>query len=129
MNDGGDKIDYALAAQDIESVTMAHIHVSPVGENGPVVAWLYPEDAREPEPVPGESDGMLATGTIGETDLTGPLEETSVETLLGGMRGGGLYVNIHTEGNPDGEIRGQILRVTELFDVLSPGRDAAITAE
>lgn len=124
-NDEGDGVDYALAVQDVENVTMARIHVSPVGESGPAVAWLYPEDAQEPDPIPGESDGMLATGTIRDADLLGPLEGTSVERLLAGMRGDGIYVSVRTEENPEGEIRGQVLNVLQLFDVLSPGQQAA----
>lgn len=129
VNDEGDGIDYTLAVQDVENVTMAHIHLSPVGENGPVVAWLYPEGARETQPISGEVDGMLATGTIREDDLTGPLEGTSLEDLVAGMRGSGIYVNVHTEENPKGEIRGQVVKVAELFDVLSAGQDVATTTE
>jgi hypothetical protein len=118
VDEDGDGIDYALAVQDIEDVTMAHIHVSQVGENGPVVAWLYPEEGQEPEPISGEFDGMLAEGTITEDDLTGPLEDESLETLLGGLRGGAIYVNVHTEENPEGEVRGQVVKVTQMVNCL-----------
>jgi hypothetical protein len=129
VNEDGDGIDYTLAVQDLEDVTMAHIHASEVGEAGGVVAWLYPEDAEEPDPIPGEFDGVLATGTITEDDLTGPLEGESLETLLGEMRGGGIYVNVHTEANPDGEVRGQVVTVTEVVDCLGLEQQATTTPE
>jgi len=118
VNDEGDGVDYALAVQDIENTTMAHIHQAPLGEAGEVVAWLYPEDAEEPEPISGEFDGTLATGTVAGDDLTGPLEGESLDTLLQAMEDGETYVNVHTEENPQGEVRGQIVTVNEMADSL-----------
>ena len=118
VNEAGDGIDYALAVQDIENVNLAHIHLAPVGEVGEVVAWLYPEDAQEPDTISGEFDGMLATGTITADDLTGPLEGEPLETLLDAMFNRETYVNVHTEQNPEGEVRGQIVTVPEMVDCL-----------
>lgn len=129
VNDEGDGIDYALAVQDIEDVTMAHIHMAEVGENGEIVAWLYPEDAQEPEPISGETDGMLATGTIVEDDLVGPLEGESLEALLQAMEDGETYANVHTEENPEGEVRGQIVTVAEMVDCLGFEQQVTTTPE
>ncbi|MFW5898990.1 MAG: CHRD domain-containing protein, partial [Jiangellaceae bacterium] len=38
----GDELTYKLNVANIEDVLMAHIHMGAAGENGPVVAWLYP---------------------------------------------------------------------------------------
>lgn len=127
VNEDGSGVDYALAVQNIENVTMTHIHQGPPGENGPVVAWLYPEDAQEPELMSGEFDGALASGTITADDLTGPLEGESLGTLLDAMAGGETYVQAHTEQNQAGEIRGQILTVTEMVDGLDLGGQATTT--
>lgn len=118
VNEDGDGIDYALAVQDLEDLTMAHIHQAPLGENGEIVVWLYPEDVQEPDPIPGEFDGTLATGTFGADDLIGPLEDEPLETALEAMVDGETYVNVHTEENPEGEVRGQIVTVTEMVDCL-----------
>jgi hypothetical protein len=129
VNEDGTGVDYALAVQDLEDITMAHIHQAPVGEAGEVVAWLYPEDTEEPDPISGEFDGTLATGTIEEDDLTGTLEGESLETLLQAMEGGETYVNVHTEEYPDGEVRGQIVTVTEVVDCLGFEQQATPEAE
>jgi hypothetical protein len=38
----GRELGYRLIVGNLDKVTMAHIHLAPVGVNGPVVAWLYP---------------------------------------------------------------------------------------
>ncbi|WP_336363637.1 CHRD domain-containing protein [Halalkalicoccus salilacus] len=89
-------------------VTQAHIHLGAEGENGPVIVWLYPEEGEEPELIEGRFDGTLATGTITEDDLVGPLEGASFEEAAERLESEGAYVNVHTEQHPGGEIRGQI---------------------
>lgn len=105
-NDG--ELTYKLNVANIEDVFMAHIHVGGVGENGPIVTWLYPEDGPPPQPIPGRFQGTLATGTITDADLVGPLADGTVEDLLDEIRAGNAYVNVHTDANQGGEIRGQI---------------------
>jgi hypothetical protein len=103
----GTTIDYRLIVANIQNVTMAHIHVAPAGANGPVVVWLYP-DAPPPQPIPGRSSGILATGTITAANLVGPLAGADLADLVALMNAGTTYVNVHTEQFPPGEIRGQI---------------------
>lgn len=103
----GSELTYRLNVANIENVHMAHIHLAPVGVNGGVVAWLYP-DAPPPVPIEGRSQGTLATGTITSADLVGPLAGMTLADLVAAMETGGAYVNVHTEQNPGGEIRGQI---------------------
>jgi hypothetical protein len=103
----GTSIDYRLIVANIQNVTMAHIHTAPAGANGPVVVWLYP-DAPPPQPIPGRSSGILATGTITAANLVGQLAGADLEDLLELMDAGMTYVNVHTEQFPPGEIRGQI---------------------
>lgn len=77
-----------------------HIHEAPRGENGPVIVplTLTPD---ETDPTSGTISG---TATIGEGE--GQLSLETLET-------GGYYFNIHTETNPNGEIRGQLTPVPE----------------
>lgn len=103
----GSEISYRLIVANIEDVLMAHIHLSPIGQNGGVVVWLYP-DGPPPQLIEGRSAGVLATGTITSDDLVGDLGGEALDDLLDAMRSGGAYVNVHTSANPGGEIRGQI---------------------
>lgn len=93
----------------IRNVNQGHIHLGSEDENGPVVAWLYPQDTREPETLEGlNREFVLAEGTLTEEDLVGPFEGESLDALAEAMTDGGTYVNVHSEQNPGGEIRGQI---------------------
>lgn len=107
LSKDGTEVTYWLFVADIENVTMAHIHLAPPGENGPVVVWLYP-DAPPPQLIEGSFTGVLATGTFGADDLVGPLAGRSLADLMGELGPQDAYVNVHTTAYPAGEIRGQI---------------------
>lgn len=100
--DGEKQLRYELSVMNIDDVTQAHIHLGQADENGPVVAFLFgPNDNGV------SKDGVLASGTITEADLVGPLEGKSYEELQS-MLNQGAYVNVHTKEYQDGEIRGQV---------------------
>lgn len=46
-------------------------------------------------------------GTITADKLEGPLAGKQLSDLITAGANGTLYINVHTEGNPNGEIRGQ----------------------
>jgi CHRD domain len=99
------RIGYRLIVNNIDNLTMAHIHIGRRGVNGPVVVFLFgPVD-------PGISVNRgVVEGIITAEDLVGPLEGKPLSALVDLMRDGKTYVNAHTTQNPDGEIRGQIKR-------------------
>ncbi len=104
------EVRFILAVEDLCNVTQAHIHVGEKGENGPVIVWLYPQETREPELIDGRFDGTLAQGVFTEKDFTTDFEDVEFGKFVERMDDKGLYVNVHTEQNPSGEIRGQIRR-------------------
>jgi hypothetical protein len=120
ISDDGQSVDYKLIAANIDNAFMAHIHLGPVGVNGPIVEWLFPSTAPVPGPVgTGRFDGVLASGTFTAANLVGPLAGHPLSDLISAMRDGGAYVNIHTNDGiappntgpgdfPGGEIRGQL---------------------
>ena len=120
ISDDGQSVDYKLIAANIDNAFMAHIHLAPVGVNGPIVEWLFPSTAPVPGPVgTGRFDGVLATGTFTAANLVGPLAGHPLSELISAMRDGGAYVNVHTNDGiaptntgpgdfPGGEIRGQL---------------------
>lgn len=107
LSKDGASLRYKLVLANIEDVTMAHIHMGPPGANGPVVAWLYP-DGPPPLLVSGRSDGVFAEGVLTSAELVGPLAGQPLSGLVELLSKGQAYVNIHTDGFPGGEIRGNV---------------------
>ena len=108
-----DEITYTIDVTDLQNALVAHIHIAPAGENGPVRLNLC--GTGDPLPACTSGTGVLATGTNGTTVGDPPI---TFDSLLSAMRSGGAYVNVHTSTpdctpgvpgcNPGGEIRGQI---------------------
>jgi uncharacterized protein with beta-barrel porin domain len=75
-------------------VTDGHIHRAPIGVNGPVI-FPFPR-----------VNGVAGVSPVGP--LTWAIPSTEVVNL----KAEGLYFNIHTQQNPGGAIRGQIVRAS-----------------
>lgn len=103
----GDSLGYLLSVNDIRNVTAAHLHQGKPGSEGPVIAPLYIGAKRA-----GEFDGLLAEGTITARDLRGPLAGKTLDDLLTLIRNGDVYVNVHTDQHPAGEISGVLERAS-----------------
>jgi hypothetical protein len=73
------------------------------GEIGKVIVDLLDGNKRK------YSDRLSLKGNISKASLIGPMQNKTLADLLYLIINGTAYVNIHTENNPDGEIRGQIL--------------------
>jgi hypothetical protein len=96
---GMDSITYSVNATNIEGVTAGHIHLGAKGENGPIVVTLFKYDSPMNE--------VSENGTITADKLEGPMAGKQISDLATAGANGTLYVNVHTEQNPNGEIRGQ----------------------
>jgi hypothetical protein len=103
----GQSLTYRLIVANIENVSMAHIHLAPAGQNGPVVLWLYPS-GPPPQLIPGMTNGVLSTGVVTSANLVGQLAGATLADLVEHIVAGNAYVNVHTSQFPAGEIRGQI---------------------
>jgi hypothetical protein len=66
--------------------TMAHIHMAPRGQNGPVIVPLT---------------------KTGDT-YTAPAGAKLTDAQMQAFKAGNLYVNVHTDRNKGGEVRGQL---------------------
>jgi hypothetical protein len=99
-----DSIWFKVNVTDIQGVTMAHIHMGKQGENGPPAVPLY-----KPDTPSGQMSGVLAKGNITADTFQGPMAGKQISDLITAMQNGETYVNIHTQQNPNGEIRGQIM--------------------
>lgn len=96
-------IDFHVNTTNIQGVTGGHIHSGAQGENGEVVVTLFSYDTAQ--------DTVTENGTFAATDLVGPMQGNTISDLIDAMRNNNTYVNVHTEQNPDGEIRGQIVDI------------------
>ena len=47
-------------------------------------------------------------GSIAANNLEGPMQGKTVAELINAIKNNTTYVNVHTEQNPNGEIRGQL---------------------
>ncbi|MDA2930861.1 CHRD domain-containing protein [Acidobacteria bacterium AH-259-O06] len=83
-----------VCRHNVADVTGAHIHNGPAGENGPII---FPFDSP--------TSPILGTAPV-DTDF------------LNNLQAGNLYVNVHSNAFPGGEIRGQILSPAPLSAVL-----------
>lgn len=50
----------------------------------------------------------MVRGSLGASDLLGPLKGKTISDLLGLIKAGQVYVNVGTTKHPNGEIRGQL---------------------
>ncbi len=94
LNANATALEYRVLVQDIEHITMAHIHKAPTGSNGPVIVTLY--------------NGTGAFDTASPISGTAPVDTPFVLNLLAGNH----YINVHTSHLPSGEIRGQLMPYT-----------------
>jgi hypothetical protein len=109
-----------LESNNIGSVG-SHIHSAAADENGGVIYPLAPE-------LDSETDARA--GTYSAADNTFDLSDEEIGQLVTA----GLYVNIHSNDNPGGEVRGQILLAPNVApetapEITSPADGAEITVE
>lgn len=104
LNDDADEMSYDLEVEDIEGVLFAHIHQGSDSENGPIVVTLF----NATDGPTDEIDGTLESGTFTAEDFEGPLQGQNMTDLVDAIEGGQAYVNVHTEANPPGELRGTV---------------------
>ncbi|MDQ2783425.1 MAG: CHRD domain-containing protein [Chloroflexota bacterium] len=102
INSDGQSMNWVLWINAINDPVAAHIHVGGVGVNGPVVVSLYSGKNV------GPFSGVMSSGTITASDLTGPLQGKTMDDLFAAMKSGNAYTNVHTVKHPGGEARGQI---------------------
>jgi CHRD domain len=96
--------EFDLEVDDGVRVTQAHIHCAPAGSNGDIVVFLAGFHA------PGwDVDGdWIGDASFTVANIVDPECGTTLAQLAEAMAQGRAYVNVHTQANPGGEIRGQL---------------------
>ena len=99
INEAGTEIDFFLETEGLTGILAAHLHAAGLGETGPVIFVL--------------SEGRFTDsvqGTLTAADLL-PREEAGITVFaaaVDAILSGKTYINVRTELNPDGEVRGQL---------------------
>ena len=118
----GTEINYELTFQDLEGdVRQAHIHIGHPQNQGGIVLWLC-DSAANPSPSldtpecreedPANERAGRVTGTLTAADVQAQagngIAAGEFEEVIGLIRAGRTYVNVHSTKFPPGEIRAQI---------------------
>ena len=121
----GENLKYKLKCFNIEGVTQAHIHLSPAQSANNFVVFLFPFGnptgpingkivGERVNPDTGETFVAKSSGTLRSEDLINQLAGATIADLVEEMRKDNAYLNVHTNLNPPGEVRGQITVVETL---------------
>jgi CHRD domain len=95
-----DSLSYTINVANITGVTAGHTHLGTKEENRPIVFTFFKYDSPR--------NNVSETGSITADMLEGPMKGKPLSDLALAGANGTLYINIHTEKNPNGEIRGQV---------------------
>lgn len=105
----GSTIQYVLNYRATEStVTQAHIHIGRKATNGGVSAYLCSNLGNGPTGTPACPAAGKVSGTIRQ--VSGPAAQgvDNIAELIRAIRAKAVYVNVHSQKYPAGEIRGNL---------------------
>ncbi len=108
VNEDMTQADFEVRVNDGMAVTQSHLHCAAVGENGPVIVFLFGF-------IPGgfDVDGTLAEFTLTDANILPAGQDCAIPvhdiaSLTHALQAGIIYANVHTVAYPAGEIRGQL---------------------
>jgi hypothetical protein len=104
LGDDGTKLIFSNWFGRLRNVTAAHLHLGAVGETGPVVVDLLAIGERNRN----ANRLRFLEGEVTAANLLGPLQGKPLDVLSQAIKDGNVYINVHTEQNPSGDIRGQL---------------------
>jgi hypothetical protein len=92
-------ISVDLTTTGLTNATASHIHFGAVGANGGVMFSLFAGPGAFPSPL---------TKTLTSADFTAVTGAATYAEAVNAIMSGNAYINVHTQANPNGEIRGQL---------------------
>lgn len=115
------EVEYQLSYSNLEgAVQQAHIHFAQTGVNGGITVFLCTNLGNGPAGVQAcPASPATITGTIAADDISPNITATAgaraqglgtgeFDEFLKALRAGKLYVNVHSDVYPGGEIRSQL---------------------
>jgi hypothetical protein len=114
LSGDGQELTYELLYADLEGeVAQAHLHLGQRGANGGISIFLCtnldngPEGTQACPPSPA-----TISGTVSADDVIGPeaqgISAGEWDEIVRAIRDGSVYVNVHSDLFPGGEVRGQL---------------------
>ncbi len=97
LSPDGESLSYQIRVSNTTDILFGHLHLAPEGQNGGVIVTLLGAN-------PGLNNGLIADGEIRDEDIDG----LTVAELVDEFKDGNIYVNVHTQVNQGGELRGQV---------------------
>ena len=108
---------YELTYGGLESpATQSHIHFEKKTNNGSIVVFLCsnlgngPPGTQACPPNGGTISGTIRPANIGAGAAGQGIAAGEFDEFLQAIKVGATYVNVHTTGDPGGEIRAQLVR-------------------
>ena len=117
IDETAEEIRYVLRYADLEgTITQSHIHFAAPNNTGQIVVFLCSNLGNGPAgtpacptpPLDGEVEGTLTPASVLGNAAAQGIEAGSFGELVGAIRNGATYVNIHSTKWPAGEVRSQI---------------------
>lgn len=115
FNDAGTEMSYNLSYFNVRgTVTQAHLHIGQRGVNGAIVIFLCSNLGNGPAGTqacpadPGEISGTITAANVGGGAANQGIGPGGLGAVVRAMRAGVVYVNVHTDIFPGGELRGQL---------------------
>lgn len=103
LSRSSDTLFVNITVNNLSNVRFGHFHTGARGANGAVVAFLV-----DPPTLTGAQNGRIGKQFITAANLSGTLAGQPLTALTNLMRAGTIYVNLHTDANAGGELRGQV---------------------
>jgi hypothetical protein len=98
----GTHVEFTVSVAGLTGpATASHIHVGSASQNGAIVLPFTI--------VTGVTSGNLTNGSF-DVSSTIPGATISADSLMKLFNNGNAYVNVHTQANPAGEMRGQVTK-------------------
>lgn len=102
LSEDGTSMTFVVNVSNLANVRFAHLHQGAAGANGGVIVNLRLDKVN------GAVNGRYAEGTLTGASLVGPLAGQPLSALVSAIQAGNVYVNVHTDNFPTGELRGQL---------------------
>ena len=99
INDEESLITFNLNLTDIDNPIAAHIHLGAFDSSGPIILNIFLGEFGD------NLSGELVFGNLVAQPDKGI---NTFADAINAIKAGNTYVNVHTEQNPNGEIRGQL---------------------